>query len=85
MWTRPGCTNVLNDNALCGDGRDWFGTFHDASSGDLNSGNANAIFVDAHVESVRSALGDDPSDTSEMERGVYEKYSWPYKTEEEAL
>jgi hypothetical protein len=25
MWTRPGCSNVLNDNALCPDGRDWFG------------------------------------------------------------
>jgi prepilin-type N-terminal cleavage/methylation domain-containing protein len=85
MWTRSGCANVLNDNALCGDGRDWFATFHGASGGDLNSGNANAIFVDAHVESVRSALGDDPSDTSEMERGSYEKYSWPYKTEDEGL
>lgn len=84
MWLRDGCKFVLNDNALCGDGRDWFGTFHDASGGDLNSGNANAIFVDAHVESVRSALGDDPSDTSEMERGSYEKYCWPFKTEDES-
>ena len=79
MWLRDGCNHVLNDNALCGDGRDWFGTFHGASGGDLNSGNANAIFVDAHVESVRSALGDDPSDTTEMELGTYEKYSWPFK------
>jgi prepilin-type N-terminal cleavage/methylation domain-containing protein len=80
MWLRPGCPYVLNDNALCGDGRDWFGTFHSAKSGDLNSGTANAIFVDAHVEEVRSALGDDLSDTSLMERdGTHEKYCWPYK------
>jgi prepilin-type processing-associated H-X9-DG protein len=81
MWLRPGCEYVLNDNALCPDGRDWFGTFHNAKSGDLNSGNANAVFVDAHVESVRSALGDDPSDTSQMELGKYEKYGWPFKKE----
>jgi prepilin-type N-terminal cleavage/methylation domain-containing protein/prepilin-type processing-associated H-X9-DG protein len=83
MWLRPGCNYVLNDNALCGDGRDWFGTYHGASGGDLNSGNANAIFVDGHVDPVRSALGDDPTDTSEMEFGTYEKYCWPYKTENE--
>jgi len=86
MWLRPGCQYVLNDNSLCGDGRDWFGTFHDASGGDLNSGVVNAIFVDAHVESVRSALGDDPSDTSEMEHGgSYEKYCWPFKIEGEGF
>jgi len=81
MWLRPGCQYVLNDNALCGDGRDWFGTFHSAKSGELNSGTANAVFVDAHVEEVRSALGDDPSDTSQMEFGEYEKYSWPYRND----
>jgi prepilin-type processing-associated H-X9-DG protein len=79
MWLRPGCEHVLNDNALCPDGRDWFATFHNAKSGDLDSGTANVVFVDSHVESVRSALGDDPSDTSEMELGKYEKYGWPYK------
>ena len=80
MWTRPGCSYVLNDNALCGDGRDWFGTFHDAKGGDLNSGNANAIFVDAHVASVRSALGDDTSDKSQMEvNNSYEKFCWPFR------
>ena len=79
MWLRPGCEYVLNDNALCPDGRDWFGTFHNPKSGDLNSGTANAVFVDAHVESVRSALGDDPLDTSQMELGKYEKYGLPYK------
>jgi prepilin-type N-terminal cleavage/methylation domain-containing protein len=77
MWLRPGCIRVLNDNALCGDSRDWFGTFHSTSSGDLNSGTINAVFVDAHVEEVRSALGKDPSDKSNMEFGQFEKYSWP--------
>ena len=80
MWTRPGCEYVLNDNSLCPDGRDWFGTFHGASGGDLNSGNANAVFTDAHVDSVQSALRPEgPSDTSEMEFGEFEKYGWPFK------
>jgi prepilin-type N-terminal cleavage/methylation domain-containing protein len=79
MWTRPGCPNVLNDNALCGDNRDWFGTFHSTASGDLNSGTVNAVFVDAHVDEVRSALKEDPDDYSEMEYGQFEKYSWPHK------
>lgn len=80
MWTRPGCVNVLNDNALCPDGADWFGTFHGAKQGDWNGGTANAVFVDAHVEKVRSALKDDPSDMSEMEFGRrYEKFGWPLK------
>jgi hypothetical protein len=52
MWARPGCSNVLNDNALCGDGRDWFGTFHGAKQGDWNGGVINLVFVDAHVEST---------------------------------
>jgi len=78
MWKRPGCNWVLNDNALCPDGRDWFGTFHRPKSGDLNSGTVNAVFVDAHVQPVRSALGDDPSDKSEMEYGKYEKFGWPH-------
>ena len=79
MWTRPGSDWVLNDNALCGDGRDWFGTFHGASQQDLNSGTVNAVFVDAHVQEVRSALKEDPGDNSEKEFGEYEKYAWPYK------
>jgi len=79
MWLRPGCEWVLNDNALCPDGRDWFGTFHSIMSGDLNSGMVNAVFVDAHVEEVRSALKEDPSDTSEMEFGQFEKFGWPKK------
>ncbi len=78
MWLRPGCTYVLNDNALCGDGRDWFGTFHSTASGDLNSGTINAVFVDSHVDEVRSALGPNPDDKSNMEYDTYEKYSYPY-------
>jgi hypothetical protein len=78
MWTRPGNANVLNDNALCGDGRDWFGTFHSTKSGDLNSGMVNAVFVDAHVDEVRSALGPEGEDMG-MEFGQFEKFSWPNK------
>jgi prepilin-type N-terminal cleavage/methylation domain-containing protein/prepilin-type processing-associated H-X9-DG protein len=79
MWTRQGCVWVLNDNALCGDGRDWFGTFHSTSTGKLNSGTVNAVFVDSHVEEVRSALKEDTSDTSDMEFGRFEKFAWPHK------
>ncbi len=76
MWTRPGNQNVLNDNALCPDDRDWFGTFHSTKSSDLNSGMVNAVFVDAHVEEVRSALGPDGEDLG-MEFGRFEKFGWP--------
>lgn len=80
MWLRDGCNYVLNDNALCPDGRDWFGTFHGVKSGNLNNGMINIVFVDAHVEEVRSALKDeDPSDTSDMEFEQFEKYGWPFK------
>ncbi|KPK45025.1 MAG: hypothetical protein AMJ65_01315 [Phycisphaerae bacterium SG8_4] len=79
MWLRPGCSWVLNDNALCPDGRDWFGTFHGTNSGDLNSGTINAVFADAHVQEVRSALGKDPGYRDDMEFGRFEKYGWPYK------
>jgi prepilin-type N-terminal cleavage/methylation domain-containing protein len=79
MWIRPGNSNVLNDNALCPDGRDWLGTFHSPMSGDLNTGTVNAVFVDAHVQEVRSALKVDTSDRSEMEFGLFEKYGWPNK------
>ncbi len=78
MWQRPGCNWVLNDNALCPDGRDWFGTFHSAPAKNPNGGTVNAVFVDAHVQEVRSALKDDPSDTSDMEYGRFEKYGWPF-------
>jgi prepilin-type processing-associated H-X9-DG protein len=77
MWMRPGNANVLNDNALCPDGRDWFGTFHKTSL-DLNAGTVNAVFVDWHVEEVRSALGPSGQDRG-MEFGQFEKYGWPNK------
>jgi hypothetical protein len=82
MWGRPGNTNVLNDNALCGDGRDWFGTFHGAKRGDWNGGVINLVFVDAHVDSTRSALqttSDGQADRSEAEYGRFEKFAWPFK------
>ncbi|MHC4496465.1 MAG: type II secretion system protein [Planctomycetota bacterium] len=79
MWQRPGCNWVLNDNALCPDGRDWFGTFHSTASGDLNSGTVNAVFVDASVREVRSALGKDTSYREDMEFGSFEKFGWPKK------
>ena len=78
MWQRPGNSNVLNEYALCPDGRDWFGTFHSTKSGDLNSGMVNVVFVDAHVEEVRSGLAGDGS-RAEAEFGRFEKYGWPHK------
>ena len=76
MWSRDGNTNVLNDNALCPDGRDWFGTFHSPMSGDLNKGTVNAVFADAHVQEVRSGLGPGGTKVS-AELGKFEKYGWP--------
>ena len=78
MWTRPGCSWVLNDNALCPDGRDWFGTFHGTSQGNLNAGTINAVFVDAHVQEVRSALGPQGEDLGK-EFGRFEKFGWPHR------
>jgi len=81
MWARPGCSNVLNDNALCGDGRDWFGTFHGAKQGDWNGGVINLVFVDAHVESTKSALQitpDNRADISAAEYGRFEKFAYPF-------
>lgn len=83
MWARPGNSNVLNDNALCGDGRDWFGTFHGAKRGDWNGGNANIVFVDAHVESVKSGLQVAPDKTADKSTadyyGRFEKFAWPFE------
>ncbi len=81
MWSRPGNANVLNDNALCPDARDWFGTFHGAKRGDWNGGTINAVFVDAHVESVKSGLqvsANDTADLSTAEFGRFEKFGWPH-------
>jgi len=82
MWTRPGNAYVLNDNALCPDGRDWFGTLHGAKRGDWNGGTINVVFVDAHVEPTKSALQTTPdgqADRSEMEYGRFEKFGWPFQ------
>ena len=66
-----------------GNGRDWFGTFHGAKRSDWNGGTINAVFVDAHVDKVRSALRtteDNQADTSEAESGGFEEYGWPHRT-----
>ncbi len=82
IWLRPGNSNVFNDTALCGDGREWFGTFHDAPRDDLNGGVVNAVFADGHVQKVRSGLvttKDFASDRSQAEYGLFEKYAWPFE------
>ena len=84
MWARPGSTYPLNDNAICGDGRDWFGTFHGAKSSNWNGGTVNAVFIDTHVDRVKSGLqvsATDPTqaDKSTAEFGSYEKFAWPFK------
>ena len=55
-WSIPGLSGAgTNDNNLrstppCN--TDCFATYHNAPSSDLNSGFANAVFVDGHVEQV---------------------------------
>jgi prepilin-type N-terminal cleavage/methylation domain-containing protein/prepilin-type processing-associated H-X9-DG protein len=78
MWSRPGNAIVLNDNALCPMGSDWFGTFHGSKGSELNSGTVNAVFVDCHVSEVKSALDADGNLVDE-EFGSFEKYGWPHK------
>jgi len=54
-WSIPGLSSVgINDNNLRATprGTDCFATYHNAPSGDLNKGFANAVFVDSHVERV---------------------------------
>ena len=85
MWQRPGNTNVLNDNALCGDGTDWMGTFHGAKQGNWNGGTVNAVFVDGHVGSVKSGLQETKTSPAQADRttaeyGHYERFAWPNKT-----
>ncbi len=80
IWARGGDASVLNDGALMPNGRDWFGTFHSTNFGDLNGGSVNAVFVDGHVDEVRSAFREDPTDTSQMEYGRFEKHGWCHKT-----
>jgi prepilin-type N-terminal cleavage/methylation domain-containing protein len=81
MWIRTGSQWVLNDNALCPDGRDWFGTFHGAKRGDWGGGTVNLVCVDAHVESTKSGLQTGPdgqADRSTAEYGRFEKFGWPF-------
>ena len=82
IWTRPGCSTTLNDTALCGIGYDWFGTFHNTNTDNLNTGTSNAVFVDGHVQEVISALKTNPNDRSNMEFGYFEKYCWPHQDKE---
>ncbi len=55
-WAIPGLSNAgTNDNNLRSTppgNTDCFATYHNAPSGDLNKGYANAVFVDLHVEQV---------------------------------
>jgi prepilin-type processing-associated H-X9-DG protein len=85
MWLRPGSDWALNDTSLCPNGDDWFGTFHNAPRSDLNSGTANAVFVDGHAQRVLSALKSNPDDNSEKEFGRFEKYGWPYREPYQSL
>ncbi len=83
MWLRPGCAQVLNDNALCGDNTDWFGTFHGAKSSNWNGGTINCVFVDGHVDKVKSGLQVSPTNTADYstcEFSNWEKNCWPKKT-----
>ncbi|MBN1509179.1 MAG: prepilin-type N-terminal cleavage/methylation domain-containing protein [Sedimentisphaerales bacterium] len=79
MWERGGDDSVLNDNALCPNYRDWFGTFHGTNFGNLNGGVSNVAFVDGHVDEARSGWYDDPAD-NQLEYGRFEKYGWPHRT-----
>lgn len=81
MWARISeKMNVLNDNAVIPNGRDWLGTFHSTNAGNRNGGTSNVVFVDGHVDEVRSALKDDVTDTSRMEYGRFEVHGWPHRT-----
>ena len=82
MLERTDYSYGLNDNALCGFGLDWFGTFHNTNIDNMNSGTVNAVFVDGHVQEVISALKTDYSDNAEMEFGRFEKYCWPHQDKE---
>jgi len=83
MWARAGDESVLNDGALMPNGRDWFGTFHRTNAfngAKRNLGTCNVVFVDGHVDKVKSALENDKAvDAVNMEFGRMEKYGWPHK------
>jgi prepilin-type N-terminal cleavage/methylation domain-containing protein/prepilin-type processing-associated H-X9-DG protein len=83
MWARAGDNSVLNDNSLIPNGRDWFGTFHGSNPFNevkRNLGTCNVVFVDGHVDKVKSALENDKVvDSVNMEYGRFEKHGWPHK------
>jgi len=81
MWARAGDASVLNDNALMPNGRDWLGTFHRTnafSEAKRNLGTCNVVFVDGHVDKVKSALENDATDITQREYGRFEKHGWPH-------
>jgi prepilin-type N-terminal cleavage/methylation domain-containing protein/prepilin-type processing-associated H-X9-DG protein len=80
MWLRPDNNeSVLNDNALCGFGNyDWFGSYHNTSSANLNGGTCNVVFVDGHSDEVRSAIDKNGNVVDgEYEGYGFEKHAWP--------
>jgi prepilin-type N-terminal cleavage/methylation domain-containing protein/prepilin-type processing-associated H-X9-DG protein len=85
MWPRPANTIVLNDNALCPDSTDWMGTYHGAKGANLNGGTANTVFVDNHVEKVKSGLQVSKTDPTQPDytdcefTNHYEKFGWTKK------
>jgi len=48
-----------------------------ADNGNPDGGLTNLVFIDGHVDKVKSALKEDPSDNSEKEWGRFEKHAWP--------
>lgn len=81
LWMRPGNSMVMDDTALRGDGREWFGTFHGVSRRLRNCGTINAAFADGHAQKVHSALvttEDLQMNLSDAEYGLFEKCAWPF-------
>ncbi len=81
-WPRGGDASTINDGAIMANGREWLGTFHSTMIDTPNNGAVNTVFIDGHVQKVRSAfsVGDQgPADSNEMEFGKFEKYAWPHR------
>ena len=61
----------------------FFGTFHGTNPFNevkRNLGTCNVVFVDGHVDKVKSALENDKVvDSANMEYGRFEKHGWPHK------
>jgi len=82
MWMIPGVSvAVLNDTLLLPryepygpeDIGDSFGTYHAVKGGDLNSGKANLVFVDGHVDWVHIGL----ENLDEAFRLSWPRREWP--------